>query len=57
VLHLITLDRNMTTMPLTIVSEDDIQSFFTYLITEEGLNFHPDTPFSDYISLTNGAPY
>lgn len=30
--------------------------FITWCIQEIGLGFHPDTPFSDYITLEAGKP-
>lgn len=31
-----------------IITTDDVKAFFQQLLAE-GLNFHPDTPFEDYI--------
>lgn len=28
---------------------EDVQRFFEYIIYELGINFHVDTPFSDYV--------
>ena len=43
-------------LPNVIRSEDSIRAFFTYLVQEENLNFHPDTPFSDYINYEDKSP-
>lgn len=32
---------------------DDIKTFFRQLLAED-LNFHPDTPFEDYINVETG---
>lgn len=32
---------------------DDVKTFFEQLL-EESLNFHPDTPFEDYINMETG---
>jgi hypothetical protein len=37
----------------TIDSRESISAFFTYLIKELNLNFHPDNAFSDYINTDN----
>ncbi len=33
---------------------EDVNTFVHILMEEENLNFHPDTPFEDYIFLSNG---
>lgn len=35
---------------------EGIRGFFQYLLEVEEVNFHPDTDFSDYISLDAGEP-
>ena len=37
-----------------IKSVSDVRDFFIYLIDVESLNFHPDTPFGDYINTGSG---
>lgn len=32
----------------------DVQDFISYLIDSESLNFHPDTEFTDYVSVVTG---
>lgn len=39
----------------TITTPHDVASFFVWIVFERGVAFHPDDPFSDYISLTDGA--
>jgi hypothetical protein len=34
----------------------DVEVFFSYLINEESLNFHPDEDFHNYINLETGFP-
>lgn len=36
-----------------IESKADVVAFFIYLQQELNLNFHPDTPFTDYIDLSS----
>jgi len=43
-------------LPTGIQTEDDVLTFITHLISGEGLNFHPDTAFSDYVSTSDGSP-
>jgi len=38
-----------------IESIDDVRNFFKQLLNED-LNFHPDTPFEDYIDLQTKKP-
>ena len=39
----------MKTLPLTeIKSIENVELFFEHLVQRERLNFHPDSPFSDY---------
>jgi hypothetical protein len=33
----------------------DVERFFNSLL-ESGLNFHPDTPFSDYVNYSDSKP-
>lgn len=35
--------------PTQVNTVTDIENWFTHLIDTEKLNFHPDTPFEDYI--------
>lgn len=39
---------------ITTISQ--VQDFAHYLVYELGVNFHPDTPFEDYITLTTHKP-
>ena len=44
-------------MKLTSINTlEEIKSFVHILMDEENLNFHPDTPFEDYIFLNNRLP-
>ena len=38
-----------------IKTKEDVKTFFEQLI-DEGLNFHPDTPFEDYINCETRQP-
>lgn len=38
-----------------ISTVEDVQKFFMELKNED-LNFHPDTPFEDYINIDTGLP-
>ena len=49
-------DKIKSKLPETIRDEADIIDFVTHLIEVEDLNFHPDTPFEDYISYADGHP-
>lgn len=40
----------------TIRTEDDVRLLISHFLHEENLNFHPDTPFADYINYENGEP-
>jgi hypothetical protein len=40
-----------------LVTLGDVQIFFNYLVYDLRLNFHIDTPFSDYISSKDDSPY
>lgn len=40
-----------------IKSIQDVKEFVRTLMEDENLNFHPDTPFQDYVSLETGRPY
>ncbi|MCK6628922.1 MAG: hypothetical protein L6R45_27550 [Anaerolineae bacterium] len=33
----------------SVKTEADIKAFFVWLVTDQYLNFHPDTPFEDYV--------
>lgn len=39
-----------------IESEEDVRTFFRYLVQDLKLNFHPDTTFEDYIEFDTGEP-
>ena len=44
-------------MKLTAINSlEDVKEFVRILIEEENLNFHPDTPFEDYINLNTNQP-
>jgi hypothetical protein len=44
-------------MKLTHISTlQDVKTFVHILMEEENLNFHPDTPFEDYIFLSSEKP-
>jgi hypothetical protein len=43
-------------LPARIETLEDAENFVHYLLLEERLNFHPDTPFSDYICSADGSP-
>ncbi|MFN8456351.1 MAG: hypothetical protein U0401_17065 [Anaerolineae bacterium] len=40
---------NFPFSPPNIKTELDVQSFFKWLVNDQYLNFHPDTPFEDYV--------
>lgn len=42
-------------MITTVNTIDDIHTFFKQLLAED-LNFHPDTPFDDYINCETRLP-
>jgi hypothetical protein len=42
--------------PDTIQTASDIRAFITCLVGKEGLNFHPDTPFAEYVNYSDGTP-
>lgn len=45
-------------MKLTsIKSIQDIKEFVRILMVDENLNFHPDTPFEDYVFVNCGLPF
>jgi hypothetical protein len=45
-------------LPLkAITSIEDVVKFFAYLMKEEHLNFHADTPFSDYVGEKGKPTY
>lgn len=37
--------------PASIHTEADIKAFFVWLVEDQDLNFHCDTPFEDYINI------
>jgi hypothetical protein len=37
-------------------TSQDVQRFFEYIIYDLGINFHVDTPFSDYVYNYNDKP-
>lgn len=37
-----------------IETKDDVVKYFSYLVEELHLNFHPDTEFSEYVSSETG---
>lgn len=43
-------------LPTQIETPVDVQNFINYLLLEEKLNFHPDTPFSDYVAYVDNKP-
>lgn len=40
----------------SIKTKKDVHTFFSWLVAEHSLNFHPDTPFSDYVNTETGKP-
>ncbi|RZL20460.1 MAG: hypothetical protein EOO89_00020 [Pedobacter sp.] len=42
-------------MITSITTIEDVQTLIKQLLSE-GLNFHPDTPFEDYINRETGQP-
>ncbi len=44
-------------MPVNIETTEDVSAFVRYLIYHEELNFHPDTPFDDYLDLDGKLVY
>ncbi|MCF8277861.1 MAG: hypothetical protein K9J17_14095 [Flavobacteriales bacterium] len=45
-------------MKLTSINTiEDVKEFVHILIEEEELNFHPDTPFEDYVFINSGEPF
>ena len=45
-------------MKLTSINTlEDVKTFVHILIEEENLNFHPETPFEDYVLISNGQPF
>ena len=46
----------MTIKQFTILSKEDVQSFFRYAEKDLQLNFHPDDPFSNYVNRETGKP-
>jgi hypothetical protein len=44
-------------MKLTAISTiEDVKNFVQILMEEENLNFHPDTPFGNYINIDSEEP-
>lgn len=43
-------------MHTPLKTKQDVHRFFAYLLNDLELNFHPDTPFEDYINLESGQP-
>lgn len=43
-------------MITSISNTEDVKSFFTSLIVEDRLNFHPDDDFLNYINLDSNLP-
>jgi hypothetical protein len=44
-------------MKLTSINTiEDVKQFVRILMEEENLNFHPDTPFEDYVFADSGKP-
>lgn len=44
-------------MKLTSINSiQDVKEFVRILMIDENLNFHPDTPFEDYINLNTNQP-
>lgn len=39
-----------------ITSTKEVEKFFDHLLEERKLNFHPDTPFEDYINIETREP-
>ena len=39
-----------------IKTVEDVNKFFDYLLEERRVNFHPDTPFEDYINVETREP-
>lgn len=37
-----------------VKSVDEVKAFFSYLIKNESLSFHPDDDFKDYVSMESG---
>ncbi|TXK26544.1 hypothetical protein FVR03_21720 [Pontibacter qinzhouensis] len=49
----------MNNTPLTnfdINSRESVAAFFKFIIEDLDLNFHPDTPFTDYTCLVTDRP-
>ena len=45
-------------MKLTSIDTlQDVKSFVHILMEDEKLNFHPDTPFEDYVLIGKGLPF
>ena len=43
-------------LPKSIHNVNDVRIFVDCLVEEENLNFHPDIPFAEYVSLSLGTP-
>ncbi|NJN98030.1 MAG: hypothetical protein HC875_30100 [Anaerolineales bacterium] len=49
---------NIPFNPDSIKTEGDIRAFFVWLVNDQYLNFHPDTPFEGYVYYgTNDRVY
>jgi hypothetical protein len=49
-------DMTRSGLPETIREEAEVVQLITHLIQLEDLNFHPDTPFEDYVCYEDGKP-
>lgn len=47
---------NGTIKAFDIKDIDTVKDFIHYLIFDLNLNFHPDTPFGDYVEMKSGIP-
>ncbi len=47
---------NIPFNPESIKTEADIKAFFIWLVNDQFLNFHCDTPFEDYINIETKMP-
>ena len=45
---------NIPFSPETIKTELDIKDFFVWLVNDQFLSFHCDTPFEDYVNYHSG---
>ncbi len=37
-----------------ITSAEEVRDFFSHLVNDFGINFHPDDDFTDYVNYTTG---